>query len=725
MSDVEPVKTKSKKRQKRAVKPKRKEPKRKKLQDESEKSDGKVESEESSDEDAPVEHAEEEEEKEKSESEKEQEEPMEDGKSEDAEKEKEKSQEEEKKPKKRQGRKKKTDAEPVQEEEENKSKSSDEPAAEAEGEKPKKKRGPPKKPRAPRPKKERPKKFRKGKWNPDIVPVTEDRERDLPSSELLNTCCSGCANRNSTRAVLTNNEALLAACIASPKLCTLYDSWGPELKYNSFYYAMASNNVKMALDLLRARNLYRPRARPPSFLIKYLDTGMVCQQAFGVQVRKVQMARGNRQGNNAFLEKEITTEVYSVKTIKDILESPNLTTDTLEKLMVLEPSITATIYSNIVRAILAGNRKVAAFLIDKIKAFPNYGFNELHSQVLSLDGADLPEFFKASVHKKASENEQVTPTHCACINPDPKYIKAMYEADPNLQLVDAKNRKPIHYAAACTGSGPLDYLLKQGANVNDLDANKRSTLHYAAMFNRGENVKIILDAAPLLFKSKDTDGMMPIHYAARDGQLEAIKAFVEKAATQKINLNIGGGSARMSPLAFAAAHDQYEVCQYLAEHKGRVMGKDKFKRTPLILAARNGNAKVLSFLLQHGALWDEPDSSGNTALHYAAAYGWVQCAEILLKAGSNVNANSSWKISPLNIAMLKNHHGMVKYLLNQPGIDVNCKDEKGRTLLSLAVGLEDCDETLAYIEYLLKEKHADPNIADLSGNTPLYYLVTR
>ena len=30
---------------------------------------------------------------------------------------------------------------------------------------------------------------------------------------------------------------------------------------------------------------------------------MVSHQAFGVRVRKVQMARGNRQGNNAFMEK--------------------------------------------------------------------------------------------------------------------------------------------------------------------------------------------------------------------------------------------------------------------------------------------------------------------------------------------------------------------------------------------------------------------------------------
>ena len=36
--------------------------------------------------------------------------------------------------------------------------------------------------------------------------------------------------------------------------------------------------------------------------IEKFETGEVSNMAFGVKVRKVQMMRGNRQGNNAFLE---------------------------------------------------------------------------------------------------------------------------------------------------------------------------------------------------------------------------------------------------------------------------------------------------------------------------------------------------------------------------------------------------------------------------------------
>jgi len=36
--------------------------------------------------------------------------------------------------------------------------------------------------------------------------------------------------------------------------------------------------------------------------MNYVDSGMVSEMAFGGKGRKVQMTRGNRQGNNAFLE---------------------------------------------------------------------------------------------------------------------------------------------------------------------------------------------------------------------------------------------------------------------------------------------------------------------------------------------------------------------------------------------------------------------------------------
>ena len=70
--------------------------------------------------------------------------------------------------------------------------------------------------------------------------------------------------------------------------------------------------------------------------------------------------------------------------------------------------------------------------------------------------------------------------------------------------------------------------------------------------------------------------------------------------------------------------------------------------------------------------------------------------------------------------MLTNHKGCVKQFLGFPNVDVNCKDEKGNTLLTMSL-LDMTESTPDFVQYLL-DKGADPNIKDVNGQTALHYL---
>jgi ankyrin repeat protein len=70
--------------------------------------------------------------------------------------------------------------------------------------------------------------------------------------------------------------------------------------------------------------------------------------------------------------------------------------------------------------------------------------------------------------------------------------------------------------------------------------------------------------------------------------------------------------------------------------------------------------------------------------------------------------------------MLKNHEGCVKKFLEHSEVDVNCKDEKGRTLLTLSL-LNLREGTYDFIKFLL-EKGADPNLSDVEQSSALHYL---
>lgn len=436
------------------------------------------------------------------------------------------------------------------------------------------------------------------------------------------------------------------------------------------------------------------------------------------------MTRGNRQGNNAFLEFEDNfnnaIQGFNDEGYQEAMKERQLTPELmkgLDKILggtnsanATEFFLTQSISEWLQFTIRVGDYKLAQYVVGALYKQTNYGFNDLHYNVLRdyKNGEKLPEFKSVSTSKKANMNLNITPLHFACINPNSDVLAQILAVNGDINMLDQEMRRPLHYAAACSSSANLELLLEKGANLTDIDNKKTTCLHTAVMARRADNVRLIVQKNEGLITMRDRSGMTAMAYACKNSDLESIKALLE---TGKVKVNAGLGKDRMQPLGWAAMTGNYELCEWLILNKARVIGCDKFKRTPLIMAIRNGHIKVASLLLKYGADWMQADSSGNTPLHYAAAYGWMECMDLLLKTGADINAENSWRVTPINIAMLKNHEGCVKKLLEHPEVDVNCKDEKGRTLLTLSL-MDLTERTVNFVKYLL-EKGADPNIADI------------
>ena len=196
--------------------------------------------------------------------------------------------------------------------------------------------------------------------------------------------------------------------------------------------------------------------------------------------------------------------------------------------------------------------------------------------------------------------------------------------------------------------------------------------------------------------AKDANKDMAIHYLARHGVApgqdpeEWMKLFVQ----QKAKFSQAAGFDKYTPLTLAASKGQFRIVEALINNVPRLnLDKgDKFKRTAILMACRNGHSNIVGLLMKHHADSSIPDSSMNQPLHHAAAYGWLNCVRMLLQykrpedEDVTPSAENSWKVTPLTIALQKNHSLIVKELLQTEEINVNAKDDEGRTLLSLAVG---------------------------------------
>lgn len=176
--------------------------------------------------------------------------------------------------------------------------------------------------------------------------------------------------------------------------------------------------------------------------------------------------------------------------------------------------------------------------------------------------------------------------------------------------------------------------MQAGGTVHDPDNKKRTPLHIAAMTGRAHNVRTILTALPNQLGVRDKKNMNAMAYACKYGHTEVVKVLLEF----KAKMNAPCGPMRMAPIIWASSYGHYDLCEYLLNNKGRTLSKDKYKRTALIMAVRNGFTKIVSLLLQRGSEWIHCDSSMNTALHYAAGYGSLDCIDLLLKVGADVNA---------------------------------------------------------------------------------------
>lgn len=245
-----------------------------------------------------------------------------------------------------------------------------------------------------------------------------------------------------------------------------------------------------------------------------------------------------------------------------------------------------------------------------------------------------------------------------------------------------------------------------------------SPLHFAAQAGRPHNVDILLKKLKTL--RTDTDifankygvgginrpnrfGMCPLHLAITNGHTEVVKVLVKHQVD--VNRTLTASKDKMTPLMIAACKGHLEIARLLIGQKAFIEQTDKFKRTALTHAAMNGNTHLVSLFLSLGADPNHVDSSGNSVVHYAAAYGWFFCLKLLVaNGGANPNIASDWKMTPVCIAFLKGHFGLVDLLLNQPGVDINFKDDRGRTLVSIAASSKLVPELMDQLNYLLNKK---------------------
>ena len=150
----------------------------------------------------------------------------------------------------------------------------------------------------------------------------------------------------------------------------------------------------------------------------------------------------------------------------------------------------------------------------------------------------------------------------------------------------------------------------------------------------------------------------PLHDAAREGDLEKVRALLGEGAEVDAQNDRGE-----TPLILSILEGHADVVELLIARDADVMARNKRGLTPLHAAAYSGSAELAQLLLDHGAaLEDRANVSGATPLIVAAEENHVAVAELLIARGADLSIPDRDGFTPLTQAWAKQRTEMVRLL---------------------------------------------------------------
>ena len=307
-------------------------------------------------------------------------------------------------------------------------------------------------------------------------------------------------------------------------------------------------------------------------------------------------------------------------------------------------------------------------------------------------------------------------------------------ADPNVK--DHEGQTPLHSASRLLTSHSAETMLQGGADPNIIDDKGNTPLHIAAYADSSEVIDCLLEIRAHL-NVRNAEGRTPLAVAhesySRDASARLEKAgalrndmdSIAKTGLSVQDLDYADRMGEESPLHVSAAAGDLKKVDRLLNQGANPNDLDANHRTPLHEAVDARSLETVERLLEGGANPNRQDAYlGHSALHRAVQAQSQPIAERLLKSGADPNLPDVEGDTPFHAAL--KHSGQEKQLptinsLIAYGADRNfCDRHTGSTPLHLAVS----GDNFKALGRLIEEK-ADPNVADLSGHTPLHLAAER
>ncbi|MHC4558379.1 MAG: ankyrin repeat domain-containing protein [Planctomycetota bacterium] len=348
---------------------------------------------------------------------------------------------------------------------------------------------------------------------------------------------------------------------------------------------------------------------------------------------------------------------------------------------------------------------IADFLLSKgadIEMKDNQGYTLLYSAIWYTN-KDAAKFLDVN----AKDEYGFTPLIAAIWMMDKDMMELLISKGANVNVQDGDGYTPLVWSIWMADKDMVELIINKGADVNTADKAGYTPLYWAAMQGSKDLVELLT--------AKGASGGPTIHLAAAKGDLDQVKAFIEKGIDVNAKDKLG-----LTPLQLAVFTDSNDLVEFLVAKDADVNAKDGVGCTPVHGACQQGRMSTTELLIAKGADINAKANNGMTPLHRAAQRGNLEMVKLLLAKGADVNPHMDIKekltggYTPLHFAAQSNRNTVVEPLINK-GADVNAKNRWEQTPLHTAARYG-----RPRVAGILINCGADTEAKDNRGMTPLH-----